>query len=603
MKKKTYCNPLDLEYRYQHVREGEKCAGFREGADPTLVLFKGTYYLFVSMSAGFWHSEDLLNWQFHANEKLLPYDYAPDVRQIGEYLYFCASRRHENCPIWRTRDPLSDIFEEVSVPFPFWDPHIFCDDDGRVYFFWGCTNTDPIYGVEMNPDTMMPMGAPVGLIGGREQELGYERVIDDSGKVQSKETSFVFQQLKDRIDPATGKLMLPPDLKIGGYTAAGLQKMLDSIGKPYIEGAFMTKHKGRYYLQYACPGTQYATYADGVYVSEKPLGPYTLQPSNPFSAKPGGFMTGAGHGSTIMDKHGNYWHASTMRISVNHAFERRVGLFPAGFDKDGILYCNQNFADYPFRVPEGKFNAAALKPEWMLLSYKKPVTVSSGENTERCVDEDCRTWWSADSAEPGQWVCVDLEEGMDIRAIQVNLADEALIVEFPADSYGDDRKTRHIEMNPQITNYTLEISNDGKVWTVLEKASRECSNAYFEYLDGVTARYVRLTAGELPYGQRLRVSGLRIFGNGNGEKPAQANAKAKRIGDMDAQVTWDAVPGAQGYNVRYGIAPDKLYLSWMVYDATELKLTTLIKKQDYYVCVDSFNENGISEGKTFKLGE
>ncbi len=49
---KTYCNPLDLGYRYQHMKEGAHVAGFREGADPTLVYFKGKYYLFVSMSAG-----------------------------------------------------------------------------------------------------------------------------------------------------------------------------------------------------------------------------------------------------------------------------------------------------------------------------------------------------------------------------------------------------------------------------------------------------------------------------------------------------------------------------------------------------------------------
>ena len=60
--KTTYCNPLDLGYRYQHMKEGPRTAGFREGADPTLVYFKGKYYLFVSMSAGFWYSEDLLNW-------------------------------------------------------------------------------------------------------------------------------------------------------------------------------------------------------------------------------------------------------------------------------------------------------------------------------------------------------------------------------------------------------------------------------------------------------------------------------------------------------------------------------------------------------------
>ena len=40
--------------------------------------------------------------------------------------------------------------------------------------------------------------------------------------------------------------------------------------------------------------------------------------------KPGGFMNGAGHGSTMEDLNGNIWHTATMRISRNHNFERRV---------------------------------------------------------------------------------------------------------------------------------------------------------------------------------------------------------------------------------------------------------------------------------------
>lgn len=598
--KKTYCNPLDLGYRYQHINEGGKRSGAREGADPTLILFKGRYYLFVSMSAGFWHSEDLLNWQFHANENLLIYDYAPDVRQIGDYLYFCASRRSEDCPILRTLDPLSDDFQQVSAPFAFWDPDIFCDDDGRVYFYWGCTNTDPIYGVEMDPQTMLPIGETVALFGGRETELGYERP-GDNGEVD-KEGSVVYQHLKQLVNPQTGKIQIPAAMAGAmGFSVEGLQKMYDSVGKPYIEGAFMTKYDGKYYLQYACPGTEFNTYADGVYVADKPLGPYTLQKSNPFSSKPGGFAAGAGHGSTIADKFGNYWHAATMRISVNHSFERRVGLFPAGFDKDGVLFCNQNFADYPFRIPEGKFDAAVLKPEWMLLSYNKPVAVSSGEGAEKAVDEDIRTWWSAADAAPGQWLTVDLGKESDIRAIQVNLADENVVVDFPADSYGDDRKTRHIEVEPQISNYHLEVSCDGEAWTLLEDVSRECSNGYYEYPDGISARYVCLTGGKLPYDQPLRVSGLRIFGNGSGEKPAQAVATAERIGDLDAMVRWNAIPNAQGCNIRYGISPDKLYMSWLVYGENEVKLSTLIKDQDYYICVDSFNENGVTPGVVFKL--
>ena len=598
--KQTSCNPLDLSYRYQHHNENGKRAGVREGADPTLVLFKGTYYLFVSMSAGFWHSRDLLNWEFHANENLLIYDYAPDVRQIGEYLYFCASRRHENCPILRTLDPMTDEFEQVSAPFPFWDPNLFCDDDGSVYFYWGCSNTDPIYGMKMDPQTMLPLGQPVALFGGREAELGYERP-GDNGEVD-KEGSLVYQHLKRLVNPQTGKITVPEAMaSMMGYSAEALQKMYDSVGKPYIEGAFMTKHDGRYYLQYACPGTEYNTYADGVYISDSPLGPFTLQKSNPFSAKPGGFAAGAGHGSTIADRFGNYWHAATMRISIGHSFERRVGLFPAGFDKDGILYCNQNFADYPVRIPEGKFDAAALQPEWMLLSYGKPVSVSSGTGAEKAVDEDICTWWSAETAEEGQWLTVDLEKLSDVRAIQVNLADENVIVDFPPESYGDDRHTRHIEILPQLSNYVLETSTDGENWTVLERVSRECCNGYYEYPEGVRARFVRLTAGKLPYHQPLRVSGLRIFGNGSGERPAQAKASAQRIGDLDAMVRWEYIPGAQGCNIRYGIAPDKLYMSWLVYGADEVKLSTLIQGQDYYICVDSFNENGITPGEPFKL--
>ena len=600
---KTYCNPLDLGYRYQHMKEGERIAGFREGADPTLVYFKGKYYLFVSMSAGFWYSDDLLHWEFHADPDLLIYDYAPDVRQVGEYLYFCASRKGRNCPILRTADPLTEPFTEVSCSFDFWDPDIFCDDDGRVYFYWGCSNTTPIWGVELDPATMEPIGEKRPLISGCEEALGYERPGDNG--IVDREASVLYKSMHQFYNEATGKLELPPQMaQMPGLNAEVLTAMYNAVGKPYIEGAFMTKHDGTYYLQYACPGTQYNTYADGVYTAKNPLGPFTLQTSNPFSAVPGGFMTGAGHGSTIADKYGNYWHAATMRISVNHDFERRVGLFPAGFDADGVLFCNQNFADYPHEIPAGKFDAAAVQPCWMLLSYRKAVTASStaeGSAPANAVNETCRDWWSAGSDKPGEWLCVDLGAESDVRAIQVNMADEKLVVDFPADSYGDDRKTRRIETRPQISHYTVETSLDGETWTLREDVARECSNGYYAYADGIRARYIRVMGGELPYGQTLRISGLRVFGNGAGARPAAAKAAAVRVDALDGKISWQHLENAQGCNVRYGTAPDKLYHSWLVYDADEVTLSTLMAGQDYYVRVDSFNENGVTEGDVVKM--
>ena len=116
----------------------------------------------------------------------------------------------------------------------------------------------------------------------------------------------------------------------------------------------MTKHNGKYYLQYGAPGTEFSGYGDGVYVSEHPLGPFTYQSHNPFSFKPGGFATGAGHGATYQDVYGNWWHVSTMIVNVKNNFERRIGIWPAGFDKDDILYCNTAFGDYPTYLPQQK---------------------------------------------------------------------------------------------------------------------------------------------------------------------------------------------------------------------------------------------------------
>ena len=41
----------------------------------------------------------------------------------------------------------------------------------------------------------------------------------------------------------------------------------------------------------------------------------------------------------------------------------------------------------------------------------------------------------------------------------------------------------------------------------------------------------------------------------------------------DTALNWDAAKGADGYNVRYGIAPDKMYNSWQVWNTSELDLS------------------------------
>ena len=85
-----------------------------------------------------------------------------------------------------------------------------------------------------------------------------------------------------------------------------------------------------------------------------------------------------------------------MRISVNHQFERRVGLWKAGFDADGELFCNQRYGDWPIAVEETEGSDPWKQPQWYLLSYRKPVEASSempGKEAAFAVNEDATNWW------------------------------------------------------------------------------------------------------------------------------------------------------------------------------------------------------------------
>ena len=377
-------------------------------------------------------------------------------------------------------------------------------------------------------------------------------------------------------------------------------RLSGSDKKPFIEGAFMNKWNGKYYLQYAAPGTELATYGDGVYVGDSPLGPFTYQAHNPFSSKPGGFITGAGHGSTIEDEYGNLWHASTMRISVNANFERRLGLFPAGLDRDGLLFCNQNLADYPLEIPEGKFDPHSIKPKWMLLSFKKNAVASSyreGHEPAKALDEDIRSCWCARGS-AGEWYQLDLGDVYEIHGIQLNFAD----VEVPMLEVDKALRSnvytsnRYIDPDPTLrTRYLLEGSAEGSAWFSLADKRGAETNLPHDYieLDGLKLRYVRVTAEKLPYDEPFALSGLRVFGLGNEPAPEAVKAfDVERPDALTAKLSWKAVDRATGYNVRYGIAPD---------GQAEVLLTMLNAGQTYYAAVDAFGEGGVTEGASLLL--
>lgn len=603
---KYYCNPMNLPYKYNFQKPnmpglGEaKLAVYREAADPTLEYFKGRYYLFPSMTRGFYVSDNMVDWEYHELRAPIPvFDYAPDVRAVGDYLYFSASKRSEPCNFYRTRDPINEPFEEIEGTFAFWDPDLFCDDDGRIYLYWGCSNITPIWGVELDPETMKPIGEKQVMFTMDNKSRGYERVGQDhvspkAGIDLEAATEEMFHNLMNMPEEMRKKegLLTEDDVRVLARGFAG--------DDPYIEGAYMTKHDGKYYLQYAFPETQSNVYGDGVLIGDSPLGPFEIAKNNPFSYKPGGFMNGAGHGSTIADKDGNYWHTASMSISINNDMERRLGLWKAGFNEDGDMFCDQRYGDWPIDAEAELF----AKPDFMLLSYGKEATASSGDGAELITNENAKNWWRA--AEPGPaWCCIDLGEAMNVHAVQVNFADEGINAEIPEDA---DRliahEIRYIDVEPRVTRWVLEGSKDSESWTIIEDKSEADTNLGNDFImieGGAAYRYIRLTVLEMPFDQPATVSGLRVFGLGNGDAPAETkNVRAERVSDIDMLVSWDH-DDAVGHNIIWGYAPDKLYHSYMVLGADEKNIGALMKGEPVYYRVDAFNEVGITEGTVTAL--
>ena len=541
---KTVCNPVDLSYRFCFDRPSR-----REAADPSMVFFKGEYYLFLSMSGGYFHSVDLINWDLITSNDLPVENYAPSAVVADSCIFFITSG---DSRIFKTTDPKSGKWQVAKADFQLTetDPMLFLDDDGRLYYYGGCSNITPIIGVEVDRKTLDIIGQPVPLINNNKEKLGWE-VISDYNEV------------------------------------------LDINNNPWIEGAWMNKYNGKYYLQYAGPGTEFKSYNDAVYESDSPLGPFILAEHNPFAYKPEGFIAGAGHGSTFEDKYGNFWHIGTGTISIRHKFERRLSLFPTFFDSDGTMYAYTGFGDYPMIVPDKKITSPdELFPSWMLLSYNKKIDFSStleAYPAKNAVDEDIRTWWSAETGDKGEYFSVDLGKACQVFAIQINYADQ------DANLFG--RK------NNLCYQYTIEQSIDGKKWEVLidnsQNETKEAPHDYIQLEKPVKARYIRINNIRVPSG-KFSLSDFRVFGKSS--KPCPKEVSSFTVNrDTDrrtVKLNWDNIPDATGYNIRFGSKEDKLYQNYIVYNKNEITIHSLNADKPYFFTIDSFNEGGITKGKT-----
>jgi len=465
---KTYCNPLPIPH-YPRGRwsrpEGkdakrwgwinDRAVDFREMADPTVIRFEGRWYLFPSPGQA-WVSDDLVNWTFTPIEPLDP-GYAPTVIQKGGWLYMTACGNQ----MWRARHPLGpweclgEIRDENGKPAHWDDPMLFVDHDGAMYCYNGL-GKDGIYVVRLCDDDPSRWAAPRIHCFAFDPEHRWERMGESNTRTDQS----------------------------------------------YVEGAWMLARGGKYYLLYSAPATEQKNYALGCYTSDTPVGPWTYQKRNPILRSNGGLINGTGHGCIVEGPGETLWAVYTTLVRIDHVYERRIGMDPAGFDDEGNF-----FIAGPTETPQLAPGRSA-HPErendtgWVAVSLDTMPRASSqkeGHEAQYANDNIIRTWWEP-TGDPPHWLRYDLLFPYTIRACRTLFADRGLDYEGG--------------IVPAPYRYRIEGSLDGDTWFPLIDRSENTMERHIAYdvCDAPQpARHVRLAVLEVPPGMRLGVWEFTVF--------------------------------------------------------------------------------------------
>lgn len=540
----TFCNPLDV------VVGNERAV---RGGEPVVIIFQDDYYLFVSHRKGYWYSPDFQNWTY-VDAPNYPGGVVSVVEMDGQ-LIGCSMN---NKNVYRCLDAKKGTWEKCGELSSdrYGDANMFVDDDGRLYMYFGWSQIMPFQVVELDKTTFKEKGEPKQLFWSDIKNHGFE---------VRKPEDVIYSIFNGRREYGPEEL-------------------------PWIEGPYMIKHNGKYYLQYAAIGLEFISYSHGVYVSDSPMGPFKYSEHNPLTFKTSGFQVGAGHGSTFHDKKGNLWTICMIPAQYGEGGRgSELAIYPTAVDKQGVMYSNTALGDYPQYYPEGrKVGGVDNYVDWKLLSVGKRAIVSSTfENyaPAQALDEDFTTCWAAATGDAGEFFTVDLGAQATINAIQLNW-----------DHIGAARAGRMAAGQEQLYQcYEVFVSDDNANWQkVISKPQNrmELKHDYNELQTPANARYVKVVNVSTYDGAKFSIKDLRIFGTTPQmwTKPVKKFMALRNPEDRrEANIVWEPVPGADGYIIRYGIEKKKLYNSYIVYDRTSLYMHSMNTAPEYYFEIEAFN--------------
>lgn len=432
----------------------EQTEQYRELADPTALWHDGKWYLYPSCDLAWVSADEGRSWEHHPLN-VRDVGYAPTVVRHRDRFLLMASESE----LYAAPSPLGPFVSIGPLQLPEGpgrpstvDPMLFSDDDGRLYFYWGCTPKAGIWGVELDPeDPTRALGEPRELIPFRPDVFPWERL--------------------------------------------GNHDQNPHLG--WMEGAWMLKDGGRYYLTYSAGGTQYRTYSMGCYTSDSPLGPFKPQRRNPIFRTTEGFITGTAHGSIVRGPRDRLWVFYTVFAGAVHGFERRLGLDLAAIDEAGELYVPRATS-----IPQPLPTTAPAEP-WLPLNDGEPTFGSSqAPNTSGrlAADQAITTWWLPAADDRAPRLTTHFSARATIHAVRVIWRDVGM------------NTTEGVLPGP--IGYRVEAERAAGEWITIVDRSENAEDLLIDYRECVptSALRARLVVLGHPPGITPAVAEFTVFG-------------------------------------------------------------------------------------------
>jgi len=481
-KSARYCNPLPMI----------SAPGGNAGGDVSVIRENGKYYMFCT-GGGAWISSDMVNWTFQRVEKV---PVAPDVVKYNGSFYMSGN----DVQLLKADNPLGpytslgewkntpDVAGGWNGPF---DTKIYIDDNNKPYLYYPGRGVSGIFVVPLDPNDLTKFAGPVKHLFGFNSNHIWER----------------YGEMNEYTDVA------------------------------WIEGPWLQKHNGTYYLEYSASGTQWKTYAEGYYTAKSPLGPFTYAPNNPLLQKTDGLVTGTAHGSIVEGPDGNLWQFYTIVLS-NPPGGRRIGMDRIIFDKNGNM--SVKITDTPQWGPSvvsdpAKGNSGSLpvtiNKVRAMNALSKFSSEQPGHEAAYAVDNSSGTWWEPTPVDSLPTLMIELSPATRFDVVQLFNIDGVRLM-FNGGRRGFARPpaaapaatnmpaaTPPVQAASEIYQYKIEVSMDGKTFTsALDQTKNSLvRNTIFEEIPPVKCRFVRLTMTNWPKTAPLGIIEFTVFG-----KPAES---------------------------------------------------------------------------------